>query len=418
MSSVPPKYSFQWLVSVVVPKIPVLFLALPCVVLMRILRPFVLVRLIPIKDRIGHAAGELDTYVLERKMGMHQPQAINIFFPNRPNKVNKQMVKLWSRVLPVSNLAYWVFRINIKVPGGKAHLHKWRTFQSRDIFSLTYKTPPQVTFTPSEQEQGETLLRCMGIPKGTPFVCIQGRDGLYLSQHSPGRDWSYHHYRNFPVADFVLAAQELIARGYYIIRMGRVVEEKFPLVHPQVIDYANSSFRSDFADIYLISKCHFFVGEGGIEAVARLFRKPVVYINVIPVGFLFTWSDQFLSILKLLRNKKDGRLLSFKEMLNENIRYGVQTKMFEDQGLEVIKNSPEEIRDVVLEMEERLKGQWKTTEEQEELQSQFWGDFPFTNGVHGPHNYSRIGALFLEKYQYLQDLNESKNAFNSSINQV
>ena len=41
-------------------------------------------------------------------------------------------------------------------------------------------------------------------------------------------------------------------------------------------------------------------------------------------------------------------------------------------GIEVIENTPEEILAVAVEMDERLKGIWRTTEEDEELQRRFW----------------------------------------------
>ncbi len=390
----------KWFLKFFLPKLPLFILFLPVVILIRCLRPLIWIRFFPISDRIGHAAGDVDMYVVEKKMGLYHSKAIDIFCASHLTKVNQQIVKLWSRVLPVSTLAHWVSWVNMEIPGWEAHYCFGRFDQSRDIYLLTYKTPPQVSFTPSENERGEALLRSMGVPKGASIVCFHGRDSLYLADLVPGKDWSCHDFRDFSIGNYALAAQELVSRGYYVIRMGKIVKEKFPLVHPQVIDYANSPFRSDFADIYIIAQCHFFVGQSGIESVARLFRKPVVYTNYIPVGYVHTWSDKFLTIIKLFRHRKESRFLNFKEIFIEELRNAVATKEYQDRDIEVLENSPEEIRDVVLEMEERLKEQWQSTEAQEGLQRQFWKLYPLDPRLHIV-NKARMGTKFLEKYQDL-----------------
>lgn len=390
----------RWFFRYFLPKLPLFFIFLPFVILMRCLRPILWIRFFPISDRIGHAAGDIDIYLLEKNKGIQHSNGIEIFFPKHPSKCNQQLLKLWGRIIPVSRLAHWVSWVNNEIPGGKAHYNEGRPHQGRDIHGLSYKNPPQVSFTLSEQEQGEVLLREMGIPKDASFICVDVRDSLYLKHHIPGGDCSYHDYRDYSVENFVPAAKELIQRDYYVIRMGRLVEKDFPIRDPKIIDYANSPFRSDFADMYLISKCHFFVGSGGIESVARLFRKPIVYVDMIPVGRLHTWSENFLAIFKFLRDKKANRILKFRDMLVKDIGYASYTKEYEDRNFEVIENSPEDIRDVVLEMEERLKGKWVCTEKQEELQGRYWKEYPLAVGLHGA-NKSRIGSLFLEKYEDL-----------------
>ena len=42
--------------------------------------------------------------------------------------------------------------------------------------------------------------------------------------------------------------------------------------------------RSDFMDIYFGAKCHFFIGVGtGIDAIPDIFRRPILYVNVVPL---------------------------------------------------------------------------------------------------------------------------------------
>ena len=51
------------------------------------------------------------------------------------------------------------------------------------------------------------------------------------------------------------------------------------------------------------------------------------------------------------------------------------SEKFEQIGVELEENSPEEIRDLVIEMDERLSGRWKDTKEDLLLQKKFWSIF-------------------------------------------
>ena len=67
-------------------------------------------------------------------------------------------------------------------------------------------------------------------------------------------------------------------------------------------------------------------------------------------------------------------------------------------NLELEENTPEEIHAVTIEMDERLKGTWQTTEEDEKLQQRFWDLF-------GPDKLKssdlRIGTEFLRQNREL-----------------
>ena len=73
-------------------------------------------------------------------------------------------------------------------------------------------------------------------------------------------------------------------------------------------------------------------------------------------------------------------------------------ELFASLNLELIENTPDEIQAVTIEMDERLNGTWRTTEEDEELQQRFWALF-------GPDKLKspdlRIGAQYLRDNQEL-----------------
>jgi len=270
----------RWLFFTFLPKLPIFILAFPVVVLMRILRPIIWIRLIPVYEQIGHAIANTEVYLLERRAGMDTAKSIDLFYPNRPWKINRQLVKMWQRVIPLHDFIYWIAWVNIEIPGYRIH-HYVPLHNDRDVYGLSNDTPPPLSFTRKEEDRGAKLLREMGIPPGSPIVCFHIWDMSYNLAREPGTDFSWHTHRGSDIDLFILAIKELVARGYYTIRMGKVVNRAFGWKHPQVIDYATSSWKSDFADLYLFSRCHFYIGHNsGVDKDQHeYFKRKDCFLN-------------------------------------------------------------------------------------------------------------------------------------------
>ena len=91
--------------------------------------------------------------------------------------------------------------------------------------------------------------------------------------------------------------------------------------------------------------------------------------------------------------------MTFREILDSGTGRFLRGHQYEEHGIEVVENTPEEITSVAVEMDERLKGTWKTSEEDEWLQQRFWSLFKPSdlNGVF----HLRIGADFLRQNRNL-----------------
>jgi len=89
-------------------------------------------------------------------------------------------------------------------------------------------------------------LKKFGLKDNDKFVCLVVRDSAYQLKKMSAelRDWSYHDYRNFNLDNFVLAAEELTKRGYYVFRMGVVANKPFKTDNPKIIDYVNTKLPS------------------------------------------------------------------------------------------------------------------------------------------------------------------------------
>lgn len=393
-------------------KLPLYLSFLPFNFFILLISPWFLIRLGKLQSsRLGHFAANTELYFCERDACINVPKVpyIDLFCFDRIIS-NEQLKIMWNRVLNI--IPFWVidsltknFRI---LPGGSKFLIGKNSCSDRDVNNLFDDYPPHIKFTSEEDFLGQNMLESMGIPLGSKFVCLLVRDKAYLNDHLPGIDWSYHSYRDCDINNYVLAVKELINRGYYVIRMGSKVEKYFPLVDSKFIDYEKNGFRTDFMDIYLGSKCEFCIStSSGWDAIPYIFKKPIVYAPIVPIGFMFTFNNKFLAITKHLLDLKSNKKLSLQEIFDRGLAFTLHSNQFENSGIILIENSPEEIRDVVIEMDDKIKGIWQQTDQSKILQQRFWDIFQ--KGVtesnrqhfHGKYLANFSSSYLLQNQQWL-----------------
>lgn len=383
-------------------------LAVPLVFLARLVRPVVAIRFggLPCEG-IGTLAGDMEVYLCERDAGLHGRWAYDVFCCSLP-VCNQQLKMMWERVVHVSRFARSLERLNRWVPGGQGNRMLWRKHQHRDIHNLLARTKPHLSFTAEEEQRGFALLRQLGVPDGAPFVCFHDRDSAYDAawfregtRKEGARKLVNNRHRNADIRTYLPAVQELVRRGYLAIRMGAVVESSLPISDPRIIDYAATA-RTDFLDIFLCAHCRFYLGTGsGLVIVPMIFRRPTIMTNELPLEHLSSWNPYDLLLPKLYWLRSERRFLTFREVIKSGVGRFLRAEQYEQQGLELINNTSEEILAVAIEMDERLKGTWQTTEEDEALQRQFWALFQ-SSPYHGVIR-SRIGAEFLRQHRALLD---------------
>ena len=272
--------------------------------------------------------------------------------------------------------------------------------------------PGALALTAADKQRGAQLLEALGIPAGSAWVCIHNRDSKYLAssvsslKFAPGGSWAYHSYRDFAVKTLVLAAEELASRGYYVLRMGAEVEAPIVSTNPRIIDYANTALRGDFADIYLLANCDAFLGsDAGIFLVPMIFGKPTAIVNF-PLGYTPQLTHQSSNpfVTKHLWHRESQCFLGLREVFQRGLLNAGETRIYDEAGVDVICNTPEEIRDLAVEMLGRIKGSWEPAAEDERLQTRFWEIFrkycppDLIGGVQ-----ARIGSAFLRQNRYLLD---------------
>jgi len=385
--------------------------AIICVVFIRVLSPKILIRIDKIiGQRIGHFAANTELYLCERKMGINTPKFTDryydIFWIDGPIS-NIALLEKWKDKLLIFPkwILYPIYFFNSFFRGFDRYQIGQNTSWDRDVLGLYEKLPPNIEFDNNEILAGEEMLEEIGVRNHSKIVCLTVRDSEYLSNHLPYTDWSYHNYRDSDIEKYELAVKALVNLGYIVIRMGVCSKHPITIDHKNVIDYAFKDMHDPFLDLYIAYKCEFCISVGtGFDALPIIFRKPILYVNTLPLGYINSMGSNVLIIYKHHIDSLSKIELSPHEVFDRGVGYCMETKCYPDKMVSLLDNSDIEILDATIEMVERLEGAWIETPEEIEIQKIFWSDFPINSTnkkgmpLHGRIR-AKIGSKFL-KSQY------------------
>lgn len=316
--------------------------------------------------RIGHLAGNTEIFIRRLRSGAFDSKCLYVGCNVHAMDVaNKQMLTMIERAIPVIENKFLGNVINTPL------IKKSKFYMDMEFYSNEYyefnSLPPSLSFTAQEEERGWHVLKDMGIGEKDWFVCFHSRDRKYLDAAFKGGEWSYHDYRDCTIENYLKAMEYITSQGGFALRMGKVVDKPLAgITNPRIIDYA-STCRSDFMDIYLSAKCKFFVASSaGLHLVPAIFSVPIAGTNFTHLEIPpYRKGDIFLP--KKIFSLTENRFLTFAEIFARGIGMWLTTRQFDEAGLEVIENSPQEILELVTQMYESLEGRFQYTAEDREL---------------------------------------------------
>ena len=379
-------------------------LSLPFLFFLIIIHPFIKIKVGFLRsDRIGHFTLNTELYLLEKKN--KNIKSIDLFYLGRKNICNQTLESLWRKELIIfPRLLLRPLCLQIRFFKFLEFLRCGHTVcDERDVLNLLDKYPSTIQLSQNDLIKGDDEKSRIGLPKKAKFICLIVRDSSYLEKLY-GQKVSKHDYRDSDINDFVQACEALTKLGYYVIRMGATVKKPINTNNKMIIDYAFYNLRTDFMDIYLASQCEFCITTGtGFDGITLMFRKPNIYVNVAPMFILRLECSSLLSIPCHYYSKKLSRNLTISEIVNSKFAVYSDIKDFEKDGIKLIKNSPEAIKQLVIEASKRNKKEW-VDDKGDELQEKFIKIFPskkiFNSIVLHGEIKGRIGSDFLKKNQW------------------
>lgn len=213
------------------------------------------------------------------------------------------------------------------------------------------------------------------------------------------RQETIHSYRDADIMNFLPAMAAIVERGGWCIRVGDKSMKPLPRM-AGVVDYALLDIKSERMDVFLCAACKCFLGSSsGMAIVSSVFGVPAAMTNVAPMSAVLPFGNADLGIPKLLWSAQENRLLPFPEILGSpagNFRFA---HLYEQAGLKLLDNSPDEIRELAVELLEAVGGTVHYSPEDERLQQKFKSLMRPGHYSHGAR--SRVGRYFLSKHAAL-----------------
>ncbi len=274
---------------------------------------------------------------------------------------------------------------------------------------LLWQLDPATELNKNEIEFGQSLMYQLGIPEGRQYVCLGVKESAYYSSITPetgyGQNLSHqaNDSRNVDISNYMLAANHLANLGIYVVRVGAVVGAALPKDrHPLIIDYAAEA-RSQLGDIILGVNCKFSImAATGVWVFSAARNRPIANCDQYEMGYrrdMLQQGSPSLWALRILRDKYTSKLSMFSEMALGGRKWA-DDKVLASLGLEPIPNTPEEILDAVIEMNDWIDGKLELSDFDEELQTKFYNCYPPETRLE-KNPLVRISPSFLRKYQDL-----------------
>ena len=357
-------------------RIVLLPIAATLVLLLLLLSKLVKIRVHEVQNsRIGHfTVYTALTYLqFSNDKGKLRDRGINIYAVSSVFSANSYLEKLWKRqiLLLSGNFGWLIVDLFKRIPKNSVQVE---TF-GNDRTGLLIKHPPCLTFNSDEIDRGTNFLKNLGLVNEQKYVCLHVRDSSYLAKswnyfgYSPRHDWSHHDYRNSDINTYVAAADALADMGYTVFRMGAIVEKPLNSKHPRVIDYATNGMRTEFLDIFLGAHCTFCVSTGsGWDSVPQIFRRPSLYVNLLPVFPHDCVVRDLLIYPKIIQDKLTKIDLGLAEIVKRDIQTKHESHYYTSAGVECREMNSQELVKAVTEMAARVEGTFVETTEQKQLQ--------------------------------------------------
>jgi putative glycosyltransferase (TIGR04372 family) len=253
--------------------------------------------------------------------------------------------------------------------------------------------PPLIKLDIDEERDLSDLLYQLNLPKNSWYVCLHVRESGFHG------DWNkkYPSARDANADDYILAAEEIINKGGFVIRMGDPTMSPFKKMDG-VIDYAHSNFKSEVNDTLLSAGCRFMLGtNSGFSILPATFGRPCALTNWIPLA-IPNWYSKDLFIPKLLWDSTKNRYLKISEILSSSLGTLQNVHDF-PETIQIHDNEPEEIHAITSEMIGILSNEYDKGKDYEIL------NLKFKNIMQSYGNIMNcdVSSFWIRKYNFLID---------------
>ena len=340
-----------------------------------LIRPIIKIRIGLLSSwRMGHLAHDLEIYLANKNFFL--TKTIDLI-ANTKDISNNFLKKKWEEKIKFipHQIGFPIIRMNRFFLKFFKNLKDHEiVFHAYDGNSLVEDSKQNIKLSDDEIKEGWKILNKIGIKNNSKIVCLDVRDNAYMSSKYPDKDMTHHDLRNCDIQKFIPSVKFLNEKGYYVFRMGRLVEKKMNYRDEKYFEYCSSDIQSDFLDVFIASICEFVISTAtGWAAVATFnFRKPAMYCNFHSILELMTHSKKFVLSTKIYFSKKLKRNLNLIEIM-QNYSFIVEDK---NKLNEIIlkEHDENELLSILIEFldKKKMNFNFSTDSEEKKINDKFW----------------------------------------------
>lgn len=377
------------------------FFSIPVLLVILILRPFFSIKIGELETRaIGHSSISIEIFLCELELKIHNKKKNEIYIWFRNTQIaNKYLYEKWKKkLLILPNLffegAYNIVRIlklnnffYIPYRHWKEDVFNWGIIDINDVLT---RVNEKIQFSQKEMEEGNNFFKSININSEEKFICFFCRDKAF-------RNEKFKTARDSSIKEMLFAVNELTKKNFKAIRMGSKTLEKINNSE-KIFDYSNSKYRSEFLDIFIMSKSNFVIsGDTGFNHISALFRKKQLVVNYSNISSILKENYKFVKFVlpKKIIKIKDGVKVGLKEILKTKVYNIENINELNLKGYDVLDNSQEEINFALIEMYNYVQfGKLDQTYENQNYKVQSI----ITNHFGVSRKIPRISSIFFKKF--------------------
>ena len=359
-------------------------------------------------SRFGELAHFLDVYIKMRKLGL--TPKVKAILTTQPEWIsNRALLQYWqeqhSDEITILTDPQEVAEAEETYEGCDLHtdlvrltndrvLHiNWASIAVWNLWESSGRGP-LLKLRDDHREIGYEWLHRRGMPRDAWFVALHVREAGYHGEQETG--WIGNIHRDSQIEDYFPALEAITQRGGWVVRIGDPSMTPLPPMD-QVIDYAVAEERAEELDVFFCAAAKFMLAtSSGPLPVANVFGTPLLAANLIPPGDN-SYSSKDVFIHKHLRRRATGEYLNAQEIITPPLRIMQSPRGFSDRDLEVIDNTPDDIRDAAEEMMMRMEGAFEMTKQDQDDLNRYreMNDYP------GISSRSTVATSFLRRHRFL-----------------
>lgn len=357
-------------VSTVTINIPFYFLAFFFLLILKLLKPIILIRIGRFRSiKLGHLSEEYEIFLCEKKLNINQPNQkyIDLFFREKYicneyyYHLRKKEFVIFPRIilLPLYQLIIFL--------GYKKIFICDRAHAAIDTFYVLDKTESTIKISDDLKKKSNKILEQKGLNKNQKIICLHLRDDTYRGKNNATD------FRNIKNIDrYIKTIEYLTKKGYFVIRTGVRTKKRINFKDQNYFDYSQSEIRTEKMDVFLASSCHFCIANGsGFEPMVRSFRKPVLYTNFNKYGGYKSQHQKDMTIFLHYVDIESKKKIGLKEIFDRGLIYLNWDYEILEKKIYVEENSEDEILEATIEMIDRLDNKWQISNEVKDLAIKF-----------------------------------------------